>query len=102
MNSTSADPPGGLQPFRPTGKLRHERPQCRLNVLQARPAETVDRLRPHSRVGLDARDYLVLGDIREGDAADLLAAADQRSAEPTSDLQSLMRISYAAFSLTQK
>src|SRR3546814_14935832 len=76
MNSTSADPPGGLQPFRPTGKLRHERPQCRLKVLQDRPAETVDRLRPHSRVGLDARDSLVLGDIREGDAAALLAAAD--------------------------
>src|SRR3546814_10368532 len=61
MNSTSADPPGGLQPFRPTGKLRHERPQCRLKVLQDRPAETVDRLRPHSRVGLDARDYLENG-----------------------------------------
>src|SRR3546814_1324309 len=45
MNSTSADPPGGLQPFRPTGK---------------------------------------------------------RSEEHTSELQSLMRISYAVFCLKKK
>jgi hypothetical protein len=46
-----------------------------LEVLQDGPAKTVDRLRPHGRMGLDPGDDLVLGDVGVGDAADLLAAA---------------------------
>src|SRR3546814_10299121 len=57
-----------------------------------------------AREALDARD--IIGDDRvrdEGDAARYLrVAGERRSEEHTSELQSLMRISYAVFCLNKK
>src|SRR3546814_9469185 len=63
------------------------------------------------RLGLDQRDdvrdhvgvlYMVVGDARQIDHMLAVAAAGDRSEEHTSELQSLMRISYAVFCLKKK
>src|SRR3546814_4661252 len=68
-----------------------------------------DRVRPGIELGYEAADIAegreIRGKLENDDALlDVAAAADavKRSEEHTSELQSLMRISYAAFCLNKK
>src|SRR3546814_9566506 len=65
-------------------------------ILRAQPADDV------AIVDLAASRLLAAGIVAELDVRDLVPAAVQRSEEHTSELQSLMRISYAVFCLSKK
>src|SRR3546814_10540998 len=58
-----------------------------------------DRVR---RLAGNPRDIIGVGDFRGGDRGGIVERAEQRSEEHTSELQSLMRISYAVFCLKKK
>src|SRR3546814_9502049 len=102
-----------LQPScQPPGDLRHGKAGGERHDLEGRdPAR-------HERIGIGDLGHLVGGPAREDDAADARIApprnqehavvepgpkpSDMRSEEHTSELQSLMRISYAVFCLKKK
>src|SRR3546814_1423466 len=72
--------------------------RCRRDLRQTVRSEQrhVDRRRRHQQT-------LIRADVRLGlGATDVLLERLQRSEEQTSELQSLMRISYAGFCLTKK
>src|SRR3546814_5851357 len=78
--------------------LRLRRGERRLvlddGIAKPRGVEAGERLAPH--------DAVVIFDIDVGDEAGLLGADLDRSEEHTSELQSLMRTSYAVFCLKKK
>src|SRR3546814_2245971 len=79
----------------------------RIRQASGRPAEGVDHRRDFGRAGLEggavddeARGHLC--DLLHLHKAVFLQRATRRSEEHTSELQSLMRISYASFALKKK
>src|SRR3546814_1334237 len=84
------------------GPLPHRYATGRIGGLARNPSELIRQPAAEKPLvgATDVRDDRRFGEAR-GDAA-ILRAADQRSEEHTSELQSLMRISYAVFCLKQK
>src|SRR3546814_4601926 len=71
-----------------------------LDMLQLHGSETPDRVAAlRRRTGLPIMKAIKVGDVQ--DLAMAEAYLDSRSEEHTSELQSLMRISYAVFCLTK-
>src|SRR3546814_7793027 len=73
---------------------RHQAIELRLDLLE-------DLRRAGGHDG-DAREALARIDLGDSEALDVVAAPGERSEEHTSELQSLMRISYAVFCLKKK
>src|SRR3546814_5107021 len=100
----SSDLSGAALQQRPSdAKDQHESNQQRRQVPRehGNPARLIPFLAKSYRIGSDE----FAGRNRHDVAASLIIAnraLDQRSEEHTSELQSLMRISYAVFSLKQK
>src|SRR3546814_6254213 len=75
---------------------------CPYTTLFRSPLDQLGRIGRPRLVGLGARPHAVETHPSHGSVTAVLALRHQRSEEHTSELQSLMRISYAVFCLTKK